>query len=139
MSVTTPVSDAVRATVARLREEVSMLHAELPRNGLVVAIEAFTTGHKRFEAAARPGDTALHRTDTGVEHLRRFLVRKTTGAYEDKRLALVGRQHLQGGHELAKLQPRGMGRLLDQPREIDGAEQAGPVGRQRLLAARIGG
>lgn len=36
MTATTPVSDAVRATVDRLRHEVAELHVELTRNGLVV-------------------------------------------------------------------------------------------------------
>jgi L-ribulose-5-phosphate 4-epimerase len=36
MTATTPVSDAVRATVDRLRAEVAALHAELTRYGLVI-------------------------------------------------------------------------------------------------------
>ncbi len=58
---TTPLSDAVAATVARLRREVSDLHAELPRYGLVV----WTAGNV---SARVPGADLLVIKPSGVSY-----------------------------------------------------------------------
>ncbi|MBM6403097.1 L-ribulose-5-phosphate 4-epimerase [Phycicoccus sp. CSK15P-2] len=61
MTATTPLSDAVRATVTHLRAEVADLHAELVRNGLVV----WTAGNV---SARVPGADLMVAKPSGVPY-----------------------------------------------------------------------
>lgn len=61
MTATTPISDAVRTSVHRLRAEVAALHGELTRNGLVV----WTAGNV---SARVPGADLLVIKPSGVSY-----------------------------------------------------------------------
>ena len=61
MTATTPLSDAVRATLDRLRAEVADLHAELVRYGLVI----WTAGNV---SARVPGATSWSSSPRGVSY-----------------------------------------------------------------------
>ena len=61
MSTTTPISDAVRATVDRLRAEVADLHGELVRYGLVI----WTAGNV---SARVPGQDLMVIKPSGVSY-----------------------------------------------------------------------